>query len=188
MKIKKLPLNDMFLIERSVFIDERGRFSRLFAGDDFFNAGLPLKALHINSSNSVEKGTLRGIHFQYPPFSETKIVSCTEGSIWDVGVDLRPDSPTRFKWYGVELNPENGKSLLIPQGFGHGFITLEPNSTVVYVVTEKYSKEHESGVMYNDPLLKINWPIEARILSEKDKNWESLDTRIKELNKWFLPL
>ncbi len=185
MKLEKLPLKDMFLVQRPVFIDERGRFSRLFDDDDFLNAGLNLKAVNINSSTSLEKGTLRGIHFQYPPFSETKIVCCTSGSIWDLGVDLRPNSPTRFDWFGIELNPENGKSLLIPEGFGHAFITLESNTTVVYVTTEKYSKKHESGIIFNDPLLKIDWPIEPKILSEKDKNWGNLDMRIEELNKGF---
>lgn len=185
MKLEKLFLKDMFLIHRPVFEDERGRFSRLFASDDFSNANLPLDAVHINSSTSVTKGTLRGIHFQFPPFSETKIVSCTAGSIWDLGVDLRPDSPTRFKWFGTELTPENGKSLLIPNGFGHAFITLESNSTAVYVVTEKYSIEHESGIMFDDPLLKIDWPIEPTVLSKKDKSWRNLDERIEELNKGF---
>ena len=185
MKLEKLPLKDMFLIQRPVFNDERGRFSRLFDDDDFLNAGLNLKAVNINSSTSIKKGTLRGIHFQYPPFSETKIVCCTSGSIWDLGVDLRPKSPTRFDWFGIELNPENGKSLLIPDGFGHAFITLESNTTVVYVTTEQYSQKHESGIIFNDPLLKINWPIEPKTLSEKDKNWGNLDMRIEELNKGF---
>ena len=113
----------------------RGRFKRLFLQDfledEISEAGRPT-SVHVNTSMSKEFGTLRGIHLQYEPYCETKVVSCLIGSIWDVAIDLRPDSPTRFQWFGVKLTPENGKSLIIPEGFGHAFITLEPNTSVVY--------------------------------------------------------
>jgi len=116
---------------------------------------------------------------------EAKIVSCVSGAIWDVGIDLRPGSPTRFQWFGTELTPENGVSLLIPEGFGHGFITLEPNSTVVYVVSATYAFDHESGIRYDDPTLGIDWPAVPQVLSEKDLQWGPVVERIGELDACF---
>ena len=113
MKLEKLPLKDMFLVHREVFEDERGRFSRLFASDELSKAGLPIKAIHINSSTSTKTGTLRGIHFQFPPYAEAKIVSCTAGSIWDLGVDLRPGSKTRFQWFACRSFTYYRKSSII---------------------------------------------------------------------------
>jgi dTDP-4-dehydrorhamnose 3,5-epimerase len=166
-------------------VDERGIFSRLFAQDEMLAAGIPTKAIHVNSSISKQVGTLRGIHFQYPPFAETKVVSCISGAIWDVGIDLRPNSATRFKWFGLKLTPSNGLGLIVPEGFGHAFITLEPNSIVVYVVSETYSLETESGIRYDDPKLGIDWPIKPTVLSDKDKSWLPLSSRIDELDNRF---
>ena len=109
---------------KRIFQDERGQFCRLYGADEFAHIGLETKAVHVNSSTSTSKGTLRGIHFQYPPFSETKIVSCLSGAIWDVAVDLRPNSPTQFQWFGVELTPSNGKSLLVPMAVDMLFLHL----------------------------------------------------------------
>ena len=158
MKLEATPIDGLFILHRPVFQDKRGQFTRLYAAEGLVQAGRPTKAVHVNSSTSAEVGTLRGIHFQYPPYSEAKIVACTAGAIWDVGVDLRPDSPTRFQWYGEKLTPSNGLSMVVPEGFGHAFITLEPNSTAVYIVSEVYEIKNESGVHYNDPLLNIQWP------------------------------
>jgi len=169
-------------MHRPVHQDERGRFTRLFAAEAMAAAGRPTDAIHVNTSTSTEVGTLRGIHFQYPPYAEAKIVACTAGAIWDVGVDLRPDSPTRFQWFGTKLTPENGVSMVIPEGFGHGFITLEPNSTAVYVVSAVYSPEYESGLRYDDPLLAIDWPLTPNVLSDKDLAWGRLEGRMGELD------
>ena len=185
MKLEETPIKDLFVLHRRLVKDSRGTFTRLFGEDDIAKAGRPTNAVHVNSSTSQNAGTLRGVHFQYPPFSEAKVVACTSGAIWDLGVDLRPDSPTRFQWFGTVLTPENGKSLIVPEGFGHAFITLEPNSTAVYVISSVYAPEHESGILYNDPMLNIEWPIEPTVISDKDLSWEPLENRIQELNKSF---
>ena len=185
MKLKKTPIEDLCVLHRPIMKDNRGSFSRLFGEDDIAKAGRPTNMVHVNTSTSVEPGTLRGVHFQYPPFSEAKVVACTSGSIWDVGVDLRPDSPTRFQWFGEVLTPNNGKSMIVPEGFGHAFITLEPNSTAVYVISAVYAPEYESGLLYNDPMLGIDWPIEPTVVSEKDRNWGVIEGRIQELNEGF---
>jgi len=185
MDIEKTPIKDMYIIHRPIRKDERGSFTRLYGADEFALHGLNTKAIHVNTSTSSELGTLRGIHFQHPPFSEAKIVACTSGAVFDVGVDLRPNSPTKFKWFGKILTPENGLSLLIPEGFGHGFLTLEPNSTVVYVVSEVYAPQFESGIRYDDPEISIQWPIQPKVISEKDKKWDWIKNRISELNEGF---
>ena len=185
MKLEKTPIEGLNVLHRPVRRDERGFFSRLFGADEIAAAGRPTQAVHVNSSTSVEVGTLRGIHFQFPPHAEAKIVSCTAGAIWDVGIDLRPGSPTRFQWFGTKLTPDNGVSLLIPEGFGHAFITLEPNSTAVYVISTAYALSHESGIRFDDPLLRIKWPIEPMVLSEKDRTWGLIDHRMDELDAGF---
>ena len=113
-------------------------------------------------------------------------MACTAGAIWDVGVDLRPDSPTKYQWFGEVLTPDNGKSLIVPEGFGHAFITLEPNTTAVYVISSVYALDHESGLRFDDPMLNIDWPIEPTVVSEKDKSWGLLEDRIQEIDKNFL--
>jgi dTDP-4-dehydrorhamnose 3,5-epimerase len=186
MKLETTHIDGLFVLRRPVHRDERGFFSRLFASDELSMAGRPTKAVHVNSSMSAKKGTLRGIHFQYPPKAETKVVSCSTGAIWDVGVDLRPNSPTRFQWYGTKLTPDNGFSMIVPEGFGHGFITLEPNTTVTYVVSESYAPEHESGIRYDDQMLGINWPLKPKVISAKDRDWGLLAHRMSELDSRFI--
>ena len=116
MKLESTPINDLYVLRRPVVEDSRGHFTRLFAAEGIAQAGRPTQAVHINTSTSLQTGTIRGIHFQFPPYSEAKIVACTSGSIWDVGIDLRPGSPTRFQWFGTELTPQNGLSMVIPEG------------------------------------------------------------------------
>jgi len=185
MKLEKTNIDGLLVLHRPVRHDPRGFFSRLFGADEIAAAGRPTQAIHVNSSTSIETGTLRGIHFQYPPHAEAKIVSCAAGAIWDVGVDLRPGSPTRFQWFGTKLTPENGISMVIPEGCGHAFITLEPNSTVVYVVSAAYAPDHESGARFDDPVLGIKWPIIPKILSDKDCAWGMIENRMDELDSRF---
>lgn len=185
MKLKPTPIPDLFILQRAIRSDVRGTFTRLFATDEIALAGRPTEAVHVNTSTSNEVGTLRGIHFQYPPFSEAKVVACTAGAIWDVAVDLRPGSNTRFQWYGVELTPDNGLSMIVPEGFGHAFITLMPNTTAVYVVSEIYSPNDESGLRYDDPSLSIDWPIKPIVVSEKDLSWALLENRDDEISSRF---
>jgi dTDP-4-dehydrorhamnose 3,5-epimerase len=185
MKLDATPLKDLFVLHRPIRRDERGIFTRLFGSDEIASAGRPTNAVHVNTSTSTEVGTLRGVHFQYPPYAEAKIVACTAGAIWDVGVDLRPASPTRFNWFGAMLTPENGVSMVIPEGFGHAFITMELNSTAVYVVSAVYAPQLESGLRFDDPRLGIQWPITPTVISEKDRGWGLLENRIPELDKGF---
>lgn len=186
MKLEPTHIEGLFVLHRPVHHDSRGQFTRLFAAEGLSSAGRPTEAVHVNTSTSKKAGTLRGIHFQYPPYAEAKIVACTAGAIWDVGVDLRPGSPTRFQWFGTTLTPENGLSMVIPEGFGHAFITLEPNSTAVYVVSTVYALDHESGIRYDDPALAIKWPIMPTTMSDKDQAWEHLKSRMDELNSKFI--
>jgi dTDP-4-dehydrorhamnose 3,5-epimerase len=124
-----------------------------------------------NLSYNHHKGTLRGMHFQVAPHQETKLVRCTRGAIYDVIIDLRPDSPTYKRWIGVELTADNYRMLFVPRGFAHGFQTLADNSEVNYHVSEFYTPGAEGGVRYNDPQFDIVWPLEASVISEKDSNW-----------------
>jgi len=188
MKLEPTLIKDLYILHRNIQRDERGSFTRLFGEDEMKALNRPSNAAHVNASTSAFAGTLRGIHFQYPPFSESKIVACTSGAIWDVGIDLRPKSSTKFMWFAKTLTPENGLSMVIPEGFGHAFITLEPNSTAVYVVSQIYAPNHESGIQYNDPKLSIDWPITPKVISKKDQKWGLLDNRLEELNDGFSSL
>lgn len=185
MKLQTTPIPDLYVLQKPIRSDDRGSFTRLFGVDELAVAGRPTKAMHVNTSTSNLKGTLRGIHFQYPPFAESKIVACTAGALWDVAIDLRPQSSTRFQWYGAELTPDNGLSMIIPEGFGHAFITLMPNSTAVYVVSEVYSPSHESGLRFDEPKLAIDWPVEPVVVSKKDLSWEPLELKEDEIDIKF---
>ncbi len=185
MKLESTPIEGIFVLHRPLMKDERGTFTRLFGADEIASAGRPTNAVHVNTSTSQKAGTLRGIHFQYPPFAEAKVVACTSGAIWDVGVDLRLDSPTRFQWFGALLTPDNGKSLIVPEGFGHAFITMEPNSTAVYVISNVYALNYESGLRYDDPTLAIDWPVTPTVISKKDGEWGLLKNRVKEIDDGF---
>lgn len=185
MDLEETPIAGLFVLHRSVHRDERGFFSRVFGVDELAKAGCPTQVVHVNTSTSIDTGTLRGIHYQYPPHAEKKIVSCASGAIWDIGVDLRPGSPTRFQWFGKKLTPENGLSMIIPEGFGHAFITLEPKSTVIYIASAAYSPSHESGINFDDPLLGIDWPTNPSIVSEKDRGWGFIKNRMHELDMGF---
>ncbi len=175
MKFNKTKLNDSFVIDLDKREDERGFFARLFCINEFDQNQADRNIVQINNSLSRDKGTLRGIHYQLSPKSETKIVRCIKGSLWDVIVDLRPDSPTFLQWFGETLSAENRRMMFVPKGFGHGFITLVPDTEAIYFVTEYYSPEHERGLRWDDPKIGIEWPIEPVIISEKDRKHKDFD-------------
>jgi dTDP-4-dehydrorhamnose 3,5-epimerase len=175
MKFNKNKLDGSFFIDLDKREDERGFFARLFCINEFDQNQADRNIVQINNSLSKDKGTLRGIHYQLSPKSETKIVRCIKGSLWDVIVDLRPDSPTFLQWFGETLSAENRRMMFVPKGFGHGFITLEPDTEVIYFVTEFYSPEHERGLRWDDPKIGIEWPIEPVIISEKDRQHKDFD-------------
>ena len=185
MKLESTIIEGIYILHRPLRKDDRGTFTRLFGSDEIAKAGRPMNAIHVNTSTSLKTGTLRGIHFQYSPFSEAKVVACTSGAIWDVAIDLRLESPTRFKWFATHLTPENGKSVILPEGVGHAFLTLEPNSSVVYVTSNVYNEKYESGLRYDDPDLAIEWPIAPVNISQKDKQWGLLKDRLKEIDEGF---
>lgn len=170
MKMTPLSLEGAFLVELEPFGDDRGFFSRLFCSREFQSKGLEGKIVQVNNSGSKYKGTLRGLHYQLPPFEETKLVRCIHGKIFDVILDLRPESPTFGKWHGETLTADNRKMLFVPRGCAHGFITLEDNSEIIYLVSEYYSKEAERGIRYDDPRFNIQWPLPPTVISERDRS------------------
>ena len=169
MKFFQTPLQNAFLLEPEPFVDGRGRFSRIFCQQELKQIGHEKPIVQINHSLTRRKGALRGMHFQHPPKAEIKIVKCLRGSIFDVVIDLRHNSPTFLQWYGDTLSAENLKMMYIPEGFAHGFQTLEDNSELLYFHTEFYSPEHEEGVRYNDPMINISWLLEVSDISARDQ-------------------
>ncbi len=165
----KLP--GAYLIDIEKREDERGFFARSWCQKEFEAHGLVPRVTQANISFNKYKGTLRGMHYQAAPFAETKLVRCTRGAIYDVIVDLRPDSPTCMQWLGVELTAENYKMLYVPEGFAHGFQTLIDNTEATYQVSQFYTPEAEGGLRYNDPTFNIDWPLEVQVISDKDRNW-----------------
>jgi dTDP-4-dehydrorhamnose 3,5-epimerase len=171
MTFTETELKGAFFIELEKKVDERGFFARTWCQKEFEAHRLVRQMVQANVSFNKKKGTLRGMHYQIAPYEEAKLLRCTKGAIYDVIIDLRPDSPTYKQWIGEELKSGNYKMLYIPENFAHGLITLEDNTEVTYQVSQFYSPGSERGVRYNDPTFGIKWPIEVLIISDKDKNW-----------------
>jgi len=165
----ELSLKGAFLVEVKKLEDERGFFGRAFCKNEFLEHGLNPNFVQINTSLSKKKGTIRGMHYQVDPYQEVKFIRCTRGRIWDVIIDLRPESPTFMKWAGNELSADNCRMVYVPGNFAHGFISLEDNSEVYYPVTQFYTPGAERGLRWDDPAFSIQWPIEVILVSEKDK-------------------
>lgn len=170
MQFMQTPLKGAFLIDLDKRSDERGFFARLFCRDEFAKHGLETEFLQANNSLSVEKGTLRGLHYQLAPMEEVKLVRCVQGSFYDVILDLRPDSKTFGQYFGEILSQENRRMMYVPKGFAHGFLTIEPNAEVLYMVSQSYSKELERGIRWDDPHFNIQWPASPKVISERDRS------------------
>ena len=155
--------------------DNRGFFARMFCQKEFTAHGLKPVIPQANVGSNLKRGTLRGMHFQYPPAAETKYVRCTRGAILDIIVDLRPESPTYLEHVAVELSADNQRGLYVPERFAHGYITLEDNTDTSYMVGEYYTPGVEGGLMYDDPQLALDWPLPVSVVSEKDAQWPLLD-------------
>jgi dTDP-4-dehydrorhamnose 3,5-epimerase len=170
MEIKELKLPGVYEITFDPRWDERGFFMRTYDVKEFSGLGLHKEWVQENQSLSKRKGIIRGLHFQHPPFSETKLVRCIRGSVLDVCVDLRSGSETFGSWVGIELSESNYKSLLIPRGFAHGFCTLTDNCEVQYKVDNYYSLGHEAALVWNDADINIKWPVGEAFVSQKDRD------------------
>lgn len=168
-------LQDVWRVSRKPIGDDRGFFSRLYCAQEFAAIGLAKPLAQINHSFSRQRGTIRGLHFQYPPHAESKVVTCLAGCIFDVAVDLRRGSPSFLHWFGTELSADNQESLVIPPGFAHGFQTLSDDAEIVYLVTAAYSAQAESGVNPFDPAVGIRWPETVSEISQRDAQREMLN-------------
>ena len=172
MKFTESKLKGAYIIEPELITDERGFFARSWCQQEFEKRGLNSRLLQCNISFNHKKGTLRGMHYQTKPYEEAKLVRCTKGGIYDVIIDLRGESPTFKQWDSVELTAENYKMLYVPEGFAHGFQTLEDNTEVFYQMSEFYHSESARGLRWDDPRLGINWPVlDSMVISEKDNSY-----------------
>jgi dTDP-4-dehydrorhamnose 3,5-epimerase len=168
-QIQTTALPGLSVVTRSKLGDERGFLSRLFCSQELSAAGWQQPVAQINHTFTARTGTLRGMHYQQVPHAEMKLVQCLQGKIWDVAVDLRPASPTFLKWHGEILSADNGRALLIPEGFAHGFQTLSPDCVLLYVHSTAYHPASEAGLRFDDAALAIDWPLPVTDLSERDQ-------------------
>jgi len=168
---RQTPVVDAWEIEIEPIGDHRGWFARTFCRDEFTTRGINSSVAQCSTSFNPRRGTLRGLHYQTSPHLEAKLVRCTRGAVFDVAVDLRADSPTFARWVGVTLTADNGRMLYVPEGCGHGFLTLEDNAEVHYQISQPYHPESQRGVRWNDPRFQIGWPGIPEIISDRDSNY-----------------
>jgi dTDP-4-dehydrorhamnose 3,5-epimerase len=168
MEFIQSDLTGVFLIKPQVFKDHRGFFVESYSFKKFSDAGINCTFVQDNHSKSVNIGVLRGLHFQLPPFTQSKLIRVTKGAVLDVVVDIRKSSPTFGQWRSFELTEDNFDMLFVPQGFAHGFCTLKSDTEVHYKVDNYYAPEHDRGILWNDPALAIPWPVREPVLSPKD--------------------
>lgn len=171
MEFIETKLKGAFIVRLKKIEDHRGYFARGWCQGEFAKHGLNPDMLQLNTACSLKKGTLRGMHYQEAPHAEAKFIRCTRGVIYDVIIDLRPESPTCGQWFGAELSPDNGTMLYAPTGFAHGYQTLTDNADMYYMTTARYAAGAAKGVRYNDPAFGIQWPLEVSVISEPDQHW-----------------
>ena len=174
MKFTKTKLEGVYVIDIEKIEDERGFFARVWDKDVFTELGLDADNVQCNISYNKNKGTLRGFHYQLEPFGEGKIVRCIKGKVYEVILDIRKESKTFLEWEGIELNESNYKMLFIPKGFALAFQTLEDETEIFYQMTQKYMPEYAMGIRWNDPKLKVKWPLKPTVISQKDQLWKLL--------------
>ncbi len=175
MKFEPTKVAGAHLIQLEKREDDRGFFARFFCQDEFLAHGLETSFCQINNSLSRTRGTLRGLHYQLPPAAEVKVVRCLSGALYDVVLDLRPSSPTFRSWFGAELTAENRAMMYVPRGCAHGFITLEPDTEALYLVSDKYNPNSERGIRFSDPAFSVAWPTTPAEISDKDQSWPLFD-------------
>lgn len=174
MKFIETPLKGLYVIEMDLIKDDRGCFYRGWCAREFEDQGLNAKIVQQNFGFSRAKGALRGLHLQTPPHAEVKVARCVRGRMYDVAVDMRPESETYQKWFGIELSADNRKMLYLPEGFAHGYQTMEDNVEMCYFTTAFYAPDNCVGYKYDDPKLDIDWPLPVTDLSDNDLNWPYL--------------
>jgi dTDP-4-dehydrorhamnose 3,5-epimerase len=179
MIFKQTPLEGSYEVQLTPFKDDRGWFVRTYCKNEFAQIGHDKEWVQMNHSFTLQKGAVRGMHYQVPPFREIKLVRCTRGTVFDVIVDIRKESPTFLKWYGIELSAGKMNMIYIPEGFAHGFQTLAEECELVYCHSEFYKPGSESGLLHNDPLLNIKWPLPVTQVSERDNNHQALTENFK---------
>ena len=177
MKFTETSLVGAYLVDLEPHRDDRGFFARMYCAEEFRANGLVSTVVQGNVSVSNRSGTMRGLHYQAAPAAETKLVRCVRGAIYDVIVDVRPDSPTYLRHVGVELTAENRRAIYVPRGFAHGCVSLLDDTEIHYLVSEPYAPGHERGLRYDDPALGIEWPIDVEVISEKDSAWPLLSAQ-----------
>lgn len=170
------------MVEQERHADERGYFARTFCVEEFEEQGLDPGLAQCSVSFNRRRGTLRGLHYQAPPAAEVKLVRCTRGALFDVALDLRPDSPTFRRWIGVELTEDDGRALYIPRGFAHGFLTLAASTEVAYQMSTPYAPEAARGIRWNDPFHRIEWPGPVEVIASRDRDYPDVSIgRLDEL-------
>jgi dTDP-4-dehydrorhamnose 3,5-epimerase len=174
MNFTETELKGAFIIEPTLFPDERGLFASVWNQQEFADRGLQHRVVQSNVALNKVSGTLRGMHFQVSPHQEAKLVRCTAGAVFDAIIDLRPGSPTLHQWVGVELSVSNRLILFVPEGFAHGYQTLEDNSEVAYQISEYYHPQSARGVRWNDPAFGIKWPLPVTVIAERDAQYPLL--------------
>jgi len=178
MKFQELKLKGAFVISLEKIEDERGFFTRSWDKEIFEKYKIDSNVLQCNISHNSKKGTIRGLHYQSNPFEEAKVVRCTKGKAFEVLIDLRKNSETYLKWTSVEISSDNLKMIFVPKGFALGFQTLEDETTLFYQMSQIYKPEYAKGIRYDDDYLKITWPLETTVISQKDKSWKSIDEKL----------
>lgn len=174
MDLISTEIDGCYVIKPTKFFDERGWFNRIYCENELNNIYPGIKWVQINHSFTLKRGTIRGMHYQEYPNQEIKMVKCISGKIFDVIIDLRPNSNSYLKWISIELSALNQKMVLIPKGLAHGFQSLDENTEIIYFHSEFYSPNNENGVLYNDPCFKIKWPLNPTLISKKDKSYSPL--------------
>lgn len=182
MEIIETNIQGVYIVKVKKITDDRGIFARTYCKNEFAKAGFNKEFVQFNHSYNKYKGTIRGMHFQQPPYSETKLIRCVQGAVLDVAVDIRQGSPTFLQHVSVELSAGNMQSILIPEGVAHGFQTLEDDTSLIYHHTQFYTPAADAGLRYDDPALHINWPLPPVQVSDKDKQYNLTDKNFKGIS------
>ena len=180
MRFLPTSLGGTFLIEQERHADTRGFFARTWCAEEFAEHGLAAELAQCSTSYNRRRGTLRGLHYQAPPFAETKLVRCTRGALFDVALDMRPASPTFQNWVGFELTPENGRALYVPPGVAHGFYCLSDDTEVLYQMSIPQRPEAARGVRWNDRFHRVEWPGPVAVIADRDRDYPDFDVAVLE--------